>query len=145
MSGRNAVCVLQTNRLSQSSTRSDDIVAVRPTRRFAARDTTTAGSFVDCGRRRSLPWWPYHFARRGVGLVFRGRLDLGPAEGQQHLPIGPAGRESQQPPVDGNLPAADAEKPAEVDDGCGWMAVGGDDDINHKAQILAVRPDDLFS
>jgi hypothetical protein len=72
-------------------------------------------------------------------------LDLGPAEGQQHLPIGPAGRESQQPPVDGNFAAADAEKPAEVDDGCGWMAVGGDDDINHKAQILAVGPDDFFA
>jgi len=72
-------------------------------------------------------------------------LDLGPAEGQQHLPIGSAGRESQQPPIDGNLAAADAEKPSEVDDGCGRMTVGGDDDINHKAQILAVGPDDFFA
>src|SRR5260370_40376386 len=137
--------MLPTNRLSQSSPRSGDIVAESPTPCFAAQAMTAAGSFVNSGRRRSLPWWPHHFARHGIGLVFRGRLDLGPAEGQQHLPIGPAGRESQQPPVDGNFATADAEKPAEVDDCCGWMAVGGDYNINHNAQNLAVGPADLFA
>src|SRR6266566_6984648 len=136
MKGPNPVCMLPTNRLSQSSPTSDDMVAERSTPRFAAHATTAACSFVDSRRGRRFPWRPHHLARRGIRLVFRGSLDIGPAEGQQHLPIRPARREPQQPPVDGNLAAADAEKPAEIDDGSDWRTIGGDYDIDHKAQIL---------
>jgi len=131
--------------LSQSSARSDDVVAERTTLSFAADATTAAGSFVPSGRRRGLPRRPYHFVRCGIRLEFRGCLDLGPAEGQQHLPIGPSGREPQQPPIDRDLAAADAEKPAEIDDSRPWIAIGAHNNVNHQAQIRAIGPHHFFA
>src|SRR5271166_1977393 len=112
----------------------------QPPRRACARqpaspvaDATAAGSHV---RRDGLAYYADRLDRLAVAILRRG-LDLIPRQSERDQAF--VGIELERAPVDDNLPAPDAEKTSEVDDGGTPPAGRVDDDV------LAIAAADLLA
>src|SRR5438105_11170869 len=92
-----------------------------------------------CPRRPCADRW------RPASLVFGRGLNLAAVERQNRRAAAFRGIKRQEGPVYRHLPAADAEKPAEIDDGGAQSAIAIDDDIGDQAELFPLRSDDVLA
>src|SRR5271165_2952018 len=108
-------------------------------RPVSGADATAAGSHV---RRDGLAYYADRLDRLAVAILRRG-LDLIPRQSERDQAF--VGIELERAPVDDNLPAPDAEKTSEVDDGGTRPAGRVDDDVDDPSHVLAIAAADLLA
>src|SRR5580658_1205663 len=141
MNGPKPVWMLATKRLSQSRARSADGDAVEPISRSCTRSETAMPRSLS-SRRSAGPdrrRRPDENERPGLapGLVFGRRLDLGAIETEHDRRVAVGGVELKEPPVDGDLAAADAEEAAEIDHGGAHIGIAIDEHFDDQPHVLA--------